>query len=415
MQVTNFLELQKALASDDDLIEISNSFTIPNSITLKKGKKIVGKNENVLISFMNGGGIGLEGDNEIRNLAIQTSHKERAIFIDSDLEDLKDITLKDLTVTGVVQILTRGNNKFLNISIENLDIVAADARGFAERPMKYGVIVYQGAFTIYNFNPSKDSKIQASIKGLKIGRELAPVLGSGVFISGFADEGGTVIIDELETKDVFSNGMIPTGQPNLITGAIFIVYGAYAKKIVSNGLVKTYGNNDMVLDVWGHVDDWTTNEKVISYGSSGIGFVNFGTVEKFVANSPIETYGKGARGFNQYDGTIGDASFDSIKTIGDGSIGMQFSKPVGKITIKKSVETFGGEGETLVKGVIKTLKADGISVLEGAVIEKLSVGNNIETSGDGVVSYNINGGQVKDLEINGEIIARGVGSKKTNI
>ncbi len=94
---------------------------------------------------------------------------------------------------------------------------------------------------------------------------------------------------------------------------------------------------------------------------------------------------------------------------------MQFSKPVGKITIKKSVETFGGEGETLVKGVIKTLKADGISVLEGAVIEKLSVGNNIETSGDGVVSYNINGGQVKDLEINGEIIARGVGSKKTNI
>ena len=209
--------------------------------------------------------------------------------------------------------------------------------------------------------------------------------------------------------------MIPTGQPNLITGAIFIVYGAYAKKIVSNGLVKTYGNNDMVLDVWGHVDDWTTNEKVISYGSSGIGFVNFGTVDKFVANSPIETYGKGARGFNQYDGTIGDASFDSIKTIGDGSIGMQFSKPVGKITIKKSVETFGGEGETLVKGVIKTLKADGISVLEGAVIEKLSVGNNIETSGDGVVSYNINGGQVKDLEINGEIIARGVGSKKTNI
>ncbi len=231
---------------------------------------------------MNGGGIGLEGDNEIRNLAIQTSHKERAIFIDSDLEDLKDITLKDLTVTGVVQILTRGNNKFLNISIENLDIVAADARGFAERPMKYGVIVYQGAFTIYNFNPSKDSKIQASIKGLKIGRELAPVLGSGVFISGFADEGGAVIINELETKDVYSNGMIPTGQPNLITDAIFIVYGAYAKKIVSNGLVKTYGNNDMVLDVWGHVDDWTTNEKVISYGSSGIGFVNFGTVDKLL-------------------------------------------------------------------------------------------------------------------------------------
>ncbi|MDY3902029.1 MAG: hypothetical protein SOZ44_00435, partial [Peptoniphilus sp.] len=189
MKVKNYVELQRALNSDDDLIEIYNSFTIPNSITLNKGKKIVGKNENVLISFVNGGGIGLEGDNEIKDLAIQTSHKDRAIFINSDLEDLKDINLKNLTVTGVVQILTRGNNKFLNLNVENLDIVAADARGFAERPMKYGVIVYQGAFTIYNFNPSKDSELTANIKGLKIGRELSPVFGSGVFISGFNDEG----------------------------------------------------------------------------------------------------------------------------------------------------------------------------------------------------------------------------------
>lgn len=415
MKVKNYEELQKALNSNDNFIEISNSFTIPNSIILKKGKKLVGQDKNVLISFMNGEGIGLEGDNEVKNLAIQTSHNKRAIFINSNLENLKDIHLKDLTVTGVVQILTRGNNKFLNLDIENLDIVAADARELTERPMKYGVIVYQGALTVYNYNPSQDSEITATVKGLKIGREFAPVFGSGVFISGFNDEGGKVTLNELETKEIYSNGMIPTGQPNLITGGIFIVYGAHAKKIVSNGVVKTYGNNDMVLDVWGVVDDWTTNEKVISYGSSGIGFVNFGTVKKFVSNSPIETYGQGARGFNQYDGTINEATFYSIKTVGDGSIGMQFSKPVGKITITKSVETFGGEGETLVKGVIKTLKADGISVLEGAVIDQLMVGDNIETNGDEVVSFHVDGGIVKEFKINGEIIARGKGSKERNL
>ncbi|MDY4129007.1 hypothetical protein [Peptostreptococcus porci] len=415
MKVKNYTELQNALNSNDELIEICNSFTIPNSITLKKGKKLVGKNDNVLISFMNGGGIGLEGNNEVKNLAIQTSHNERAIFVNSNFKDLEDINLVDLTVTGVVQILTRGNNKFLNLNIENLDIIAADARELTERPMKYGVIVSQGALTVYNYTPYEDSEITANIKGLKIGRELAPVFGSGVFISGFNDNGGKVKVKELETKDIYSNGLIPTGQPNLITGAIFIVYGAHAKKIISNGVVKTYGNNDMVLDVWGRVDDWTTNEKVISYGSSGIGFVNFGRVEKFVAKSPIETYGVGARGFNQYDGTINDATFYSIKTVGDGSIGMQFSKPVGKITITKSIETFGGEGETLVKGVIKTLKADGISVLQGAVIEKLVVGENIETNGDEVVSLNIDGGEVKELKITGNIIANGKGSKERNL
>lgn len=415
MKVKNYTELQNALNSNDELIEICNSFTIPNSITLKKGKKLVGENDNVLISFMNGGGIGLEGNNEIKNLAIQTSHRERAIFVNSNFKDLEDINLVDLTVTGVVQILTRGNNKFLTLNIENLDIVAADARELTERPMKYGVIVSQGALTVYNYTPYEDSEITANIKGLKIGRELAPVFGSGVFISGFNDDGGKVTVNELETKDIYSNGLIPTGQPNLITGAIFIVYGAHAKKIISNGVVKTYGNNDMVLDVWGRVDEWTTNEKVISYGSSGIGFVNFGRVEKFVAKGPIETYGIGARGFNQYDGTINNATFYSIKTVGDGSIGMQFSKPVGKITITKSIETFGGEGETLVKGVIKTLKADGISVLRGAVIEKLVVGENIETNGDEVVSLNIDGGEVKELKINGNIIANGKGSKERNI
>lgn len=57
----------------------------------------------------------------------------------------------------------------------------------------------------------------------------------------------------------------------------------------------------------------------------------------------------GARGFNQYGGTIKEAVFDSIETLGDGSIGMQFSKPVGNITIKKDIKTYGSARQTLVK------------------------------------------------------------------
>lgn len=39
------------------------------------------------------------------------------------------------------------------------------------------------------------------------------------------------------------------------TGAVFIVYGVYVKEIISNGAITTYGTNDMVLDVWGTVDN----------------------------------------------------------------------------------------------------------------------------------------------------------------
>lgn len=192
------------------------------------------------------------------------------------------------------------------------------------------------------------------------------------------------------------------------------MYGVHAKEIISNGTVTTYGTNDMVLDVWGTVDSWIAKNKITSYGSSGIGFVNFGNVKNFKAEDSIETYGLGARGFNQYDGTINNAEFKNIKTVGDGSIGMQFSKPVGKITIQE-VATEGSAGETLVKGVIKVLKADAVSVLEGGSIEELNILGDLVTSGEDVVGYHINGGTVKKLHLKGKILAKKDKSKEVVI
>ncbi|MDD7464194.1 MAG: hypothetical protein SOW41_03795 [Anaerococcus sp.] len=414
MKVKDFVELYEAIENDEKDIELINSIGAPKGIKLKPGQKIRGKDENILLSFIDGDGIGLTNNNEVSNLSIQTSPSNRAIYLNSTEEDLGVIKLNNLVVTGMVQFLTRTNNKKLQLEVDNLDIAFADARKYPERPLKYGVNVYQGAFTVYNFNPIEGSLINFKGKGIKIGRKNSPVLGSGIFISGFNDEKGPVEIEYLETGDIYSNGMIPKGQPNLITGAIFIVYGAHAKKIVSKGLVETYGNNDMVLDVWGHVDDWIVENEVRSYGSSGIGFVNFGEVDKFKANKQIATYGLGARGFNQYDGTIGEAYFESIKTIGDGSIGMQFSKPVGKIVVGEVI-TKGSTGQTLVKGEIMELAADGISVLEGGEIQSLEILKDITTHGKGVSSYHISGGDVKNLKLGGELIAKGEGSKKVTI
>ncbi|MDY6018784.1 MAG: hypothetical protein SPJ15_03905 [Anaerococcus sp.] len=414
MQVKDFTELYQAVESGEEEIELINSIGAPNGIKLKAGQKIKGKDKNILLSFINGDGLGLSKDNEISNLSIQTSPSNRAIYLDSVEKDLGKVKLNDLIVTGMVQFLTRGNNEKLDLEVNDLDIVFADARNYPERPMKYGVNVYQGAFTVYNFNPSKESSISFKGSGIRIGRKNAPVLGSGLFISGFNDENGPVEIEYLQTEDVYSNGMIPKGQPNLITGGIFIVYGAFAKKIVSKGQVVTYGNNDMVLDVWGEVNDWLVENEVTSYGSSGIGFVNFGTVKNFRADKEIATYGLGARGFNQYDGTIGEAYFESIKTLGDGSIGMQFSKPVGKITVG-DVLTKGSTGQTLVKGEIMELAADGISVLKGGQIENLEILRDLATEGDGVTSYHVNGGIVKEFKIGGSIKSKGNDSKEVTI
>lgn len=415
MKVRSYIELQNAIQSDEDTIEILNSISMPNGFKLGKGKKIIGIEDNIFLSFINGDGISLEGDNSIKNISIQTNPSRRAIYIDSSLKNLGTIELENLTITGVVQLLTRGENKYLSLKISDLDIISADARQYPERPMKYGVIVFQGALTIYNYSPDKDSEINVYAKNISVGRKNAPIIGSGIFIAGFNENGGQVIVQELTTGDVYSNGMIPTGQPNLITGGIFILNGANAKKINSEGTTVTYGTNDMVLDVWGSVDEWNVNGLVESYGPSAIGFVNFGNVKSFKANKGIVTWGLGARGFNQYDGTIDYAYFDYIKTYGDGSIGMQFSKPVGTISVGNSLETFGSTGETLVKGEIKVLKADALSVLDGGSIKEFVVLKDIVTHGDDVVSYHVNGGNVDKVSIGGSIIAQGESSKKVLI
>jgi hypothetical protein len=98
---------------------------------------------------------------------------------------------------------------------------------------------------------------------------------------------------------------------------------------------------------------------------SGIGFVNFGTVNQLPVNASIETFGQGARGFNVYTGTVQSAEFDRVVTHADGAVGIQISQPVGQITVRRGIETYGATGDSLVKGVVVRLPATALSVKTG--------------------------------------------------
>ena len=408
-KINSLLELLASLGNPQPAtLELQTSILCPYSITLPSGFSLSGADkEKCILSFSNSDGIGLTANNEVSNLIIQTNPGNRAIYLLSNFPDLGTLRLKNLTITGQVQILTRTGINKTNLIADNVDVVACDARRYSEQPQKYGVNVYQGAFTVYNYNSDEKSVINATLTNISLGRKGAPVIGSGLFVAGFGDNGGWVLSDNITTGDIYSNGMIPFGQPDMITAAVFILNGAKIKKLAQIGTTTTYGVNDMVLDTWGQVEKWTAEKAITSYGPSGIGFVNFGVVDEFEAKDKIETFGLGARGFNQYDGTVGKATFHSIITNGNGSIGMQFSKPVGSISVSNGVVSHGSEGQTLVKGVIMTLPADGISVKPGGEIKELNISGGITTYGDNVHSYNVEGGVVKQLIIEGEVAANG--------
>jgi hypothetical protein len=164
------------------------------------------------------------------------------------------------------------------------------------------------------------------------------------------------------------------------------------------------------------VKEWVSTAEVRSTGPSGIGFVNFGEIDTIDLQAPVVTTGPGARGFNLYDGSLKSATFHSIRTTGDGSVGIQVSKPMGSLTVHHDVVTTGGEGTSLVKGVQVALKAVALSVKPGGDIRSVVIGGALRTEGPEVVTFEVaDGGAIADLEIRGGVEATGAGSRPTDI
>ena len=140
----------------------------------------------------------------------------------------------------------------------------------------------------------------------------------------------------------------------------------------------------MALDNWGTVDKWIAKEKATTFGASGIGFVNFGSIRDLRIEAPIETFGQGARGFNVYSGTVERVEFDRIVTHANGAVGAQISQPIGTMTVRRGIETFGNEGPSLVRGVVQNLSAIALSIKPGGSAKLIKIEGGLKTHGKNV-------------------------------
>jgi hypothetical protein len=383
------------VAVKDESVErvvVSGQLTNAPSLSLSPGRSLCGATEDSTIAFVpHSDGVRLSTDNSVHSLHLEASPEKRAIFNDTAVTTLGRIELQGVIVSGCVQLLARDTVRDGHVDVDGLDIIAADARAQTERPHAYGVSVVQGAFTLWNLQPDNGVAISADLVGISAGRSGAPVRGSGVFVGGSGDTGGRLNLRRLETGAVYSDGGIAPGTPDRISGGVFVVHGAYADLVRNRGPVMTHGANDMVLDNWGMVDHWVADDKITSHGSSGIGFVNFGTINVLEMKAPIETFGQGARGFNVYTGTVKTAAFERIVTHADGAVGIQISQPVGRIKVRRGVETFGGAGDSLVKGVVVKLSAIAFSVKPGGSAREVDIAGGLITHGAGISPLELHG------------------------
>jgi hypothetical protein len=381
-----------------------------STFRLSPGQALTAANPLVALRFAAGeDGLRLTTDNRVEGLELRTDRDRRALFNDTNAAGLGRLLLRNLRITGVVRLLARDQVRGGHVEAENIDIVAADARDCDERPKGYGVEVIAGAFTLWNQHDDTDVAITADLVGLTAGRAGAPV--RGIFVGGGSDAGGRLIVRRLETGAVYSDGGIAPSASDRITGGMFVVSGAFVDSVHNRGPVTTYGPNDMVLDNWGTVGRWVADGKLTSYGPNGIGFVNFGTVDLLQVNAPIETFGQGSRGFNVYTGKMNSAEFERVVTHADGAVGIQVSRPVGQITVRRGIETFGGTGDSLVKGVVVKLPATALSIKPDGSARKIVVAGGLITHGAGIDPLELHG-MVDSLQITEGLVAAGGGFEK---
>jgi hypothetical protein len=400
--VNSIQELIKA-TSDPAIQTITIAQDLSNvpEIRLSPGTTLRGHRDRTpVLRFAEGNGVCLTSDNLVENLALLVSPEGLAIWNDESVASLDTLTLRSILTVGRVRLLARGAIRRGHVEVRDLDIIAADARSENEMPHAYGVYVLQGAFTLWNMQSDPNVVITSNLVGLSAGRMGAPVLGSGLFVSGAGETGGRLRVQHLETNAVYSDGRIEPGTADQISGGVFVVYGVSVELVVHRGPVTTHGANDMALDNWGIVDRWLSKDKVTTFGPSGVGFVNFGTIDSLVMEAPIETYGLGARGFNVYTGTIRSGDFDRIVTHGDGAVGVQISQPVGSLIFHRGIETHGGTGKSLVKGVLQDLAATALSIKQGGSAEELRVLGGLHSYGKEVQAFEQHG-SIESLHIEG--------------
>lgn len=413
-RVRDAAELAQAVADGATVIEVDGEITGSPMITLPPGTTLRGGT----LRF-SARGVRLTSDNTLEDVTILVPEHETAVLNDTTVEDLGTLTLRNVTTRGQIAILAEDRVRAGHVQAEHVHVAAADVCGRFHRPHGFGADALQGGFTLWNRQPDPAVQLTAELLDISAGSADDPVRGSGVFVGGHGDwngkaDGGTIAVTRLRTGEVHTDGGIPEGTPDLISGGVFVITGAEVEQVDSVGPVTTYGQNDMVLDNWGTVGTWTATAPVTSHGPSGIGFVNFGDINTLDVQAPITTTGKGARGFNLYDGSLSDARFHSIATTGDGSMGIQISKPLGSLTVTGDVTTTGGEGLSLVKGVQVTLQAIALSIKPGGSVETLRIGGRLATAGEQVTTLEIEG-SLGSCAIGGGVHAEGAGSDAVHL
>jgi hypothetical protein len=389
------------------------------SFDLSPGQTLSGGTRSAGVSFVHGvDGVQLSRNNSVANLELSTDPSQRAIFNNTQVGSLGTIRIAGVRTIGQVQLLAKDNVRGGNVAVNGLDIQAADT---SPRTGLVGVFfgapleAMQGAFTLWNSQSDPSVVVKADLQGISIGRDGAPVIGSGVFVSGafplqvdsanvarFGDilheqstnpSRGSVEVQRLSTGSVYTHGSSVFSRNGAVAGSIAVFDGPSApieSRLKVNGSVSTAGLTNGGINVYSDLQRLEVEGGITSTGPNGFGVVTWPHVGTIDVAGKLETFGTGSRGFNAYAGEVGVARFGQIVTHGDGAVAVDVFRPVHKLIVEHGIQTSGGTGPSLVLGQLKPLQASAIGAAElvGSIGQVVS-GGPISSAHDGISTVHV--------------------------
>ncbi|MEV5840177.1 hypothetical protein [Nocardia sp. NPDC052112] len=442
VEISNADELSAALADTcPHEIGVRGVVSSVGTIRLAPGQRLVGVTDDAAITFPPAvDGIQLTSDNTVSKLRIQADPAKRAIFNDTAAAGLGTVKLVGLTTTGQVQLLAKDQVRSGNVTVDGLDIVAADTSS-QEKPryVFYGSPLEsrEGAFQLWNRQPDADSVITADLRGISVGRPDAPVVGSGVSIFGATPitvptpdgtpigdvlhdrsqhpTSGSVRVSTLETGALHTDGglnPLGTDRAQVGSGAVFIGAQAPIDRMHVGGPITTRGLNAGGVDLFSDINSVTFDGPIETFGPTGIAIVSWPHVGMLTANGPVTTHGLGARGLNVYAGHIDTVRMHDISTDGPGSPAIDVFADIDDLGVDGRVTANGLPGPSLVLGNFTVLPSDALHVAEGGNVDTATVTGPLRTTAPGTSTVLVGPhSRVGTLCVAGGIEATGLGSK----
>ncbi len=389
---------------------IRNDLSNLPCLSLQPYQSISGEFDGKTLSFINDSdGFCLSKGNELKNLKITTSPHKRAIFQNPEVESMGVHTLSRINVIGQISFIISSNIKKGKIDASYVHIEEASTFHLSDRPNKFSVDMVQGAMTVWNKSEANDDVIDLEITHFSCGSETKPIVGSGLVICGFDLNQGSIKASLISCGHIYTRGEIGKGVANMVCAGLAIGYETNVHNVINYGKVICYGGNEMGIYNWGNVQKWDVTDRIETHGDNGCGVINAGEINKLYISHPIETFGTGARGFYMFSGKLKDLQLEQIITHGDAANAIQFNQFIDRLSISKSILTFGNAIEVKFADSIIKVSSDAICIKYGGTLRVLKVSGNIVTMGNDTHCI-FSEGNIEKTFVAGEVTAKGNGS-----